>query len=40
MKHDSGFGPEYWKLREAWIAALKDGRDPFDDAMLKSLRFE
>jgi len=26
--------------RENWIAALKEGRDPFDDALLESLRLE
>lgn len=40
MKRDTGYGERFWKLREEWIAALKEARDPFDDAMLKSLRVE
>jgi len=32
--------PATWQLRENWIALLKEGRNPFDDALLRSLRTE
>ena len=32
--------PDLLPHRENWIAALKEGRDPFNDAMLKMLRTE
>lgn len=34
------FGSDLIKRREQWIATLKQGRDPFDDATLKFLRTE
>jgi WD40 repeat protein len=34
------FDAAFLQRRENWIAALKEGRDPFDDAMLKLLRTE
>jgi WD40 repeat protein len=34
------FDAAFLRRREGWIAALNAGRDPFDDALLKSLRTE
>jgi hypothetical protein len=38
--HPDSFNAAFLQRREDWIAALKEGGDPFDDAMLKSLRTE
>jgi hypothetical protein len=34
------FDAAYLQRRENWIAALKEGRNPFDDELLRSLRVE
>jgi hypothetical protein len=40
MKQFSQFRPAARQMRENWIAALKSGREPFDDALLRELRLE
>jgi len=37
---EAGFSEEVIAMREAWIEALKAGNNPFDEAMLASLRGE
>ncbi|MFY9610837.1 MAG: AAA family ATPase [Blastocatellia bacterium] len=38
--YDAALTRTLLRRRQDWIDALKEGRDPFDDAMLKSLRTE
>jgi WD40 repeat protein len=38
LKDISGSGTAFLQRREEWIAQLKDGRNPFNESLLKSLR--
>jgi hypothetical protein len=39
-KDMGGYDAAFLQRREGWIAALKEGRNPFNEALLKSLRIE